>query len=297
LETVSHLRIASGILEAKVDPFGAELVRFMAAGKDLLWNGDPQVWSGHAPILFPIVGMLSKGKYRLNGKTFAMPKHGFVRTSLFAVVEQTASTVTLRLDESDETRAIYPYAFRLEIGFKLAGTALYVIARVTNRDAHAMPMSFGFHPAFCWPLPFGAERAEHRVTFANDEPAPIRRMNADGLLSSMARNSPVAGKTLRLRDELFVEDAIIFDDLRSRALDYGAEGTPTIALEFANLPDLGIWTKPGANFICLEPWQGYNDPEGFDGNLWAKPGIIGIAPAATREFSMIISIEGLPDDQ
>ena len=296
LDIDTRIHLSSAQLNAEVSPFGSELVRLTAGTNELLWSGDPAVWNGHAPILFPIIGMLNHGQYRLDGAEFSMPKHGFARTSLFDLVEQNQESVTLRLQDSHETRASYPFSFRLDIKFELTATALSVTARVTNLDARDMPVSFGFHPAFRWPLPFGAARSEHRVIFAVDEPAPIRRMDDHGLLRSAAYPSPVQGKTLRLNDNLFVDDAIIFDGLRSRALDYGADGTPSIAVDFADLPDLGIWTKPGANFICLEPWQGFNDPEGFEGDIWAKPGIVAIAPAATREFSMNISIKGLPND-
>ena len=294
----SRLTISSNRLLAEIDPLGAELVRLSTRdGHELLWDGDAAFWTGHAPILFPIVGMLNQGRYRLNDNIFAMPKHGFARSSLFELVDRSDHGVTLSIQDSEATRTIYPFAFRLDINFEIEGSALSVTASVTNRDAHPMPISFGFHPALRWPLPFGATRADHRVIFSSDEPAPVRRMNSAGLLDGAAQASPVVGRTLWLRDELFVDDAIIFDRLQSDALSYGADRFPQVVLTFANLPHLGIWTKPGAGFICLEPWQGYNDPEGFEGDIWSKPGIIAIAPGATQEFSMNMSVEGLADGQ
>ena len=223
-----------------------------------------------------------------------MPKHGFARNSLFDLVESSDGGATLRIQDSDATRATYPFAFRLDISFELSGPTLTVTARVTNRDVRAMPVSFGFHPALRWPLPFGGARSDHRIIFSSDEPAPVRRINAAGLLDPTAHASPVTGRILWLRDELFVDDAIIFDRLQSAGLEYGADDSPTIVMTFNNLPHLGIWTKPGADFICIEPWQGFNDPQGFEGDIWSKPGIIAIAPDTTWEFSMNISLEGLP---
>jgi galactose mutarotase-like enzyme len=213
---------------------------------------------------------------------------------MFEVVDRGDVGVTLSIKDCEATRAIYPFAFRLDLNFEIAGSALSVTARVTNRGTRPMPISFGLHPALRWPLPFGATRADHRVIFSSDEPAPVRRMNSGGLLDVAPHASPVIGRTLWLRDELFVDDAIIFDRLQSDALNYGADGFPTIVLAFGNLPHLGIWTKPGAGFICLEPWQGYNDPQGFEGDIWSKPGIVAVAPGVTREFSMSIAVEGLP---
>jgi galactose mutarotase-like enzyme len=226
-----------------------------------------------------------------------MPKHGFARNSLFDLVERSSNGATLRIQDSDATRATYPFAFRLDISFELSGPTLTVTARVTNRDVRAMPVSFGFHPALRWPLPFGGAREDHRIIFSLDEPEPVRRINAAGLLEPTAHASPVIGRTLWLRDELFIDDAIIFDRLKSAALEYGTDGFPAIVITFTNLPDLGIWTKPGAGFICIEPWQGLNDPQGFEGDIWSKPGIIAVAPGATREFSMNILLEGLPQAQ
>lgn len=281
---------------ADIRPLGAELVRLATReGHELLWDGDAGFWIGRAPILFPIVGMLNHGRYLLDGEYFAMPKHGFARNSLFELVERSDSGITLRIEDQDTTRAIYPFAFRLDIIFELVGASLRVTARVTNIGANAMPVSFGFHPALRWPLPFGATRAEHRLIFSSDETAPVRRLDAAGLLDETAHPSPVVGRTLWLRDELFADDAIIFDRLQSKALEYGADGGPAIAMAFPNLPDLGIWTKPGAGFICIEPWQGYNDPHGFSGDIWSKPGIIALTTGATREFSMNLAVLGLYD--
>jgi galactose mutarotase-like enzyme len=295
LASTPPLKISSDLLLAEINPLGAELVRLTTRdGHELLWDGDVTWWAGHAPILFPIVGTLNRGRYRLNDNTFAMPKHGFARNSVFDLVEISDGEATLRLQDSDASRAIYPFAFRLAINVELSGPALTVTARVTNRDVRAMPVSFGFHPALRWPLPFGGARDDHRVIFSSDEPAPVRRINSEGLLDPTAHTSPVTGRILWLRDELFVDDAIIFDRLHSAALEYRADDFPAIVMTFANLPHLGVWTKPGAGFICIEPWQGYNDPEGFEGDIWSKPGIIAVAPGITSEFSMNISIEGLP---
>ena len=77
------VRIASSGLAAEIAAVGAELVRLTdGAGRDLLWNGDPAWWTGRAPILFPIVGELRDGQYRLDGKTYLLPRHGFARRHL-----------------------------------------------------------------------------------------------------------------------------------------------------------------------------------------------------------------------
>ena len=286
LATISH-----GALAAGINPRGAELSRLTWNGQcELLWPGDANIWSGHAPILFPIVGMLADGQYRYEGQTYRLPKHGFARTSVFDIVALNPNEVRLRLEADAATRTVYPFEFRLDLIFTAAGNALSMRALVSNHGTGPMPMSFGFHPAFRRPLPFGGARADHAIVFDQAEPAPVRRINGAGLLLPEGEPTPVVGDKLLLRDSLFEDDALIFDALRSRRLRYGAGGTHSLEIAF-DLPYLGIWSKPGADFVAIEPWQGYNDPVGFAGDIRDKPGIVQVDPGDTRAFAMSITVK------
>ena len=154
-----------------------------------------------------------------------------------------------------------------------------------------MPASFGFHPALRWPLPYGGARADHRLKFDAAEPEPIRRIGSDGLLRPQSEPSPIEGDTLFARDALFADDAVILDAPHSRGLIYGAPGTPNLRVEW-DLPQLGIWTKPGAHYVCIEPWAGIADPEGFTGDIFTKPGIVAIPAGESRAFAMKIAPAG-----
>jgi len=289
--TADLATISSDRLSAAISTLGAELQYLTdGEGRDLLWNGDPAFWQGRAPILFPVIGLLEGGCYRLGGSRYAMPKHGFARHASFAIVDRAPDAATFRLAASAATRAIYPFEFQLDIRFSVADATLRVAAIISNGSADAMPASFGCHPAFPWPLPYGEPRGAHRIRFEHDEPAPIRRIDANGLLLPEPQPTPVAGDTLMLRDDLFIDDALIFDRLKSRRLSYEAPAGPRLEVEFADFPTLGVWTKPGAGFICIEPWQGFADPVGYDGDIRDKPGIIEIAPGESRELSMSISL-------
>ncbi|HWJ69923.1 MAG TPA: aldose 1-epimerase family protein [Sphingobium sp.] len=288
-------RISSAHLSAEISSLGAELQTLrMADGRDLQWNGDPAVWRGRAPILFPVIGLLEGGQYHFDGRHYAMPKHGFARDSLFEVAASSPQRVTFRLSASPATRAIYPFEFQLDIDFTLIERTLTLGAVIANHGERAMPASFGFHPALRWPLPFGQSRASHRIRFARDEPAPVRRIDQNGFLRPDPVASPVVGDILALRDDLFIDDALIFDRLTSRSLRYGAPAGPRLHVRFADFPTLGVWTKPGADFICIEPWHGFSDPVGFTGDIRDKPGIFEIAPGTTRSLSMSLSLEDDP---
>ena len=285
--STSTVSISTAALSAEISATGAELVRLQdRAGADLLWDGNPAVWNSRSPLLFPIVGEVKGNRLNVAGKAYDIGRHGFARTSTFALVGSDAASCTWRLESSDATRRQYPFEFRLDVTYRIEDATLHMEARVTNTGAAVMPASFGFHPALRWPLPYGKPRAAHEIVFERDEPAPIRRP-IDGLLSAAQFATPVRDRHLRLHDDLFEEGALVFDTLASRSVLYGE----AIRVDFPRMPHLGIWTKPGAGYVCIEPWQGHASPEGFDGELADKPGVIAITPGATESFGMSITLE------
>jgi galactose mutarotase-like enzyme len=176
------------------------------------------------------------------------------------------------------------------VRYTLNAGALSVTAIIHNPGDENLLASFGFHPAFRWPLPYGQARASHFIEFATDEPAPVRRLNAEGLLLPDGFPTPVSGRRLALTDALFQDDVIIFDALRSRSVTYGAPRGPRIRMDFPDTPFFGVWTKPSADFICLEPWHGVADGRGFRGDFSAKPGVFTVAPGAAFRIGMNITV-------
>lgn len=284
-------RIASDRLTAEISEDGAELRRLTdAAGRDWLWDGDPAFWAGRAPVLFPIVGTLAGDHFRWQGRDYALARHGFARRRRFAAVERDDDGLVLRLEDDAETRAAWPFSFTLDMIFTVRAATLTMTARVTNRGDGPMPASFGFHPALRWPLPGEKDKAGHVIRFDRPEPAPIRRLDAAGLLDPRPRPTPVDGDTLALDDALFAEDALIFDALESRRLVYRGPAGSQVAVDFQDMRQLGLWMKPGAGYLCIEPWQGHSDPAGFDGPLDEKPGMVIVPPGGQRLFAMAITI-------
>jgi galactose mutarotase-like enzyme len=284
--------ITNGAFTARINPLGAELWSLTdPQGREYMTDADPAFWTGHAPLLFPIVGALRNGTYRLDGRDYALPKHGFARTSRFTAIETLPNYVRFRLVDSEATRAVYPFAFAIDAEFGLAGATLAMRVTVHNTGERPLPFSFGFHPAFAWPLPDGGAKAGHRVVFARDEPAPVRRIDpASGTLRKEPEATPVTGRELVPDARLFEADALIWDRLASRSLTFAGETGPSLAIDFPDCPNLGLWQKPGAPFLAIEPWQGFNDPEGFAGELCDKPGIVILAPDAERRFRLDVTV-------
>jgi galactose mutarotase-like enzyme len=286
------ITITSGNLTARINPLGAELWSLTdAAGREFMTDADPAFWTGHAPVLFPIVGALHQNRYRLGDTHYELPKHGFARTSVFECTEHGAAEARFCLTDSAATRAVYPFAFALEMAFRLDGASLHLSATVTNTGDVPLPFSFGFHPAFAWPLPGGADKAAHYVVFAEAEPQPIRRIDGpSGLLLPEAFVSPVQSRTLMPDAELFEADALIWDELHSRSLTFGAPDGASLDIAFPDTPMLGIWQKPGAHYLCIEPWQGIADPLGYDGDFRDKPGVVILPPGEVRLFRMSVTV-------
>ncbi len=290
--TDDWIELKSGALTAAINPLGAELSSLTdREGRELMTDADPRWWTGRAPLLFPIVGRLAGDSYELDHRTYEMAQHGFARRRKFALVERTSGSLVLELAADDETRAIYPFDFRLTASFRLSDARLDITITVANEGDRAMPFSFGFHPAFAWPLPFGSPADRHHILFDEDEAADIRRTaTGTGLIAATTEASPVAGRKLVPDAAMFERDALIWDRLNSRGLLWGVAGEPNIRLEFPDTPWLGLWQKPGARYLCIEPWAGMADPLGFSGEIWDKPGIMRLAPAARRAFRLGIAL-------
>ncbi|WP_295558198.1 aldose 1-epimerase family protein [uncultured Hyphomicrobium sp.] len=289
--TADTLAISGPGLSAEINPLGAELWTLRDGdGRDLLWTGDAAFWSGRAPILFPIVGTVAGDTYRVGDTAYTLPRHGFARRRRFAPVEARADRVTLRLTSDDETRAVYPFAFQLDLAFAASGARLDIAAELTNTGGGPLPASFGYHPAFLWPLPYGAARAEHRILFEVAETASAHRPDAQGLIVPASRPAQLDGRTLTLDDALFADGALVLTELKSRSLTYGAATGPHLRITAPDTPHLGIWSMRTAPFVCIEPWQGYADPAGFEGEIWDKPGIVRVEPGARRSWRMGIEL-------
>ncbi len=286
-----RVSITSGALSAEIAHHGAELQSLKDAdGRELMSDGDPAYWRGRAPLLFPIVGRLNEDTLRLDGANYAMEKHGFARRSLFALVDQGDAHARFRLTDSSETRAMYPFAFALDAEFRLEGATLHMTVTVRNTGDVMLPASFGYHPAFAWPLPYGGGRGEHRICFENDEPAALCAITVDGLIDEKTVPTPVVGNAFKLTDALFENNALVWKELASRRLTYGAPGCPSLDIVFPDTAWLGIWTKPGAGFVCVEPWAGMADPQGYSGDFNDKPGVIRLGPGEARQFRMDVTL-------
>ena len=255
---------------------GAELrsLRDAESGDEFIWQRDPAIWAGSAPILFPVIGRLKDGGYTLDGTAHEIPKHGFARDMDFALVATGDASATFQLANSDATSAAYPFAFSLEVTFTLRGRTLAVDYRVVNCGDRVMPFALGSHPAFNLP---GVLEDWSIVFDAVEEPLCYRV--AENLLSSAPEPFAfLSDNSIALSGTIFDRDALIFKGIRSRRLQI-AHRERGVRLNFATggAPVLGIWAKPGAPYVCLEPWCGFDDTSEINADIMRKPGMLTLA--------------------
>lgn len=285
-----HFTISNGRVMATIKADGAELCSLKNAdGLEVLWQAGPE-WPRHAPILFPIVGRLKGDVLKHRGQTYPMTQHGFARDQRFGWTAREKTLCTLSLSDSPESRAKYPFAFRLDVSYVVEGDELVIGYAITNSGDEMLPASIGAHPAFHWPLKDDVAKEAHSIVFEKSEPAPIRRLDG-GLLLPEPEATSVQGDKLALSEALFARDAMIFDQIASHSLRYQAPGAPTITFAWDGFQQLGIWSKPsGAAFLCIESWRGYASPVDFDGEFSDKPGVMQIAVGETRSFTQRIGV-------
>lgn len=262
------ITIRSDELTVVINPFGAELHSIINQnGEELLWQGDPAVWSGRAPILFPVAGSFKNLQYRYNGVTYEMPQHGFARKREFRVGQQSESAASFILDTQEEN---YPFTYCLTATFALQGPALRVTYTVENKGEDDMYFGIGAHEAYACP-----EGIEHyHLEFPEDETL------TNHLLTGPLRNyetteMPLENKCLRLSPALYESiDTLVFADPKSRSVTLRKnDGSRFVRVDFDGLDNLLLWQKMGAKYFCIEPWTHAPEFIDHDGDITHKPGV------------------------
>jgi len=261
--------IKNSNLIAEIKHLGAELISLKTdLNKEYIWEGNPDFWGKHSPILFPIVGTLKNNSFHYDGIEYHLSRHGFARDMEFELVDKKENSATFSIQSSEETLKVYPFAFELQIIYTLEENNLDIEYKVINNGKSQMPFSIGAHPAFALPGKF----ENYSIVFEKDEPLEYYLLEND-LISNKTKKLEAQNKRIPLTYELFENDALIFKTLESNSLTILENENPVLRVHFEDFPSLGIWTKMNAPFLCIEPWFGYSDTNENSGNLFEKEGI------------------------
>ncbi len=261
-------------LAVEIDEHGAEIKKILYLEEDRLFDGNPKYWGKTAPILFPICGRLKDGIYTLNGKTYNMTPHGFARDKVFTVESKSETKVTFLLKSDEQTLEIYPFEFELRATYSLNDNALTVEYEAKNLSSDIMYAALGSHEAYS--CPEGIE--DYDLIFEKKETLKTHLIEGP-LVSKETKTVLLDGDTLPLKYEYFEIDALVFTDIKSRAVTLkNRNNGKTVSVSYPDCDYLLIWTKPGAPFVCIEPWSccpGFVD-DAYE--IAKKPGIKEIKP-------------------
>ena len=294
------ISISSNSLTASIDTMGAQFMSLRKGESEYLWQGDSNWWPRRAPILFPIVGVLKDGEAESAEGTISLARHGLARLNQFEVVEQSPSSVTLKLQSTEETRKAYPYDFELKLIFSVDGDTLTQSYKVTNPANVVLPFTLGAHPAFNIPIP-GVEAAsldQYHLSFTRSWTSYGPSITDEGLCDyTTPQRLIVDSDTLPLSWELIDrEKTITLEDVPDRRITLAANVEASseahgIQMDFEGFDYLGIWSAaPGCPFVALEPWCGIADTVDCDGIFEHKPGIISLEPGQSIAKTLSIKV-------
>lgn len=282
------ITIKNQSLTAVISTRGAELQSLTDGNnKEYIWQGDPAVWSGRAPVLFPICGGLKDDRYTLDGVSYSLIKHGFARNSEFEIVSHESDRAVFLLKDSAESYISYPFSFEFFVSFSLVDASLQVEYTINNLSDKTMYFSCGAHEGFA--LPDGIDGA--RVIFEKAEQHKNYKVT-EGLLDTKYEIIGDGSDTLTLSKEYFSIDAIVLPEIASRSLTLSsADGTRSIRVNFPDFEHLLIWQVCGADYVCIEPWSGL--PDIYGGSCFEiekKPSITALEPEQTLCFRHSIEL-------
>ncbi|MEB2775765.1 aldose 1-epimerase family protein [Algoriphagus sp. D3-2-R+10] len=288
-------KLESSKLSVEVNDIGIELssIQSLSTGIEYLWQGNPAIWSGQAPVLFPIIGALKGGFTFINGQKHSIPKHGIIRNSSKPTLKsKTASSLLFSLKWDEESLLLYPFKFELEIEFILKGKTLTIKHTITNHGEETMLYSIGGHPAFNCPLRDSEEYEDYFLEFAQPETDSTWMVEETGLIGLKQKKVLDNTAILPLHKHLFDDDALIFKHLKSKEvmLKHKDRGS-ILSVNFDDFDYLGIWAKPGAPFVCIEPWLGIADSVDSNQKFEEKEGLLKLEPDQSDVKIYSITIE------
>lgn len=284
-------------IEILVDSHGAELksLKSRITGREHMWKGDPAFWGRTSPVLFPFVGGVNNKEYRIGNKSFPMNQHGFARDMEFSLLSQSDKELWFCLSSDQETLGKYPYEFVLKLGYRLLEDGVLVLWQVENTGKEEMPFAIGGHPAFNCPIEEGKSQTDYLLYIDAKDQVVSTRLGSSGLATEEKDVYALSEDGfLPITKELFDKDALVIEHDQAKKVALCGQNKKPYLTVTMEAPLFGIWSPPGKNapFICIEPWYGRCDREGYKGELRDREWENVIAPGEVfrAEYQIQIAI-------
>lgn len=287
------IKLENEFLRVEINPLGAELNSLFDKrdGIEHMWKADAAFWPRKAPILFPCVGESRGGRVQIDGVDFPMGRHGFTRYQAFEPIGHSTEKAVFRLTENEETLRHYPYKFSFQVTYSLSGSSLIHHFEVTNSGKEKIGFQLGGHPAFA--VPFGDNGAYSDYEIRFDQAMTIDRhlLNGGGLYNGETRNVLNKANAIQLSYDIFNEDALVFKNIPSKSVwIQHKDGGKKLQVDYKVFPHLGIWSKPGADYVCVEPWIGCADNHDQPSDFYKKDSIVSLNPTETFTAAFTVAL-------
>jgi galactose mutarotase-like enzyme len=278
-----------------IESDGAEIrsLKDKVTNQEYIWQIKESVWGGSSPVLFPSIGKIKDDKISYKGKDYAMPKHGIIRNNGSLIFEKVSnSKCTFTLQSSSITLRQYPFKFIFQVQYELIENQLVMTYNIENRDTVPMYFSCGGHTAYACPLSDNVSLSDYVIEFPTQFDFLSDTLSPSLLLSERQRKIDTNRNVLSLSETLFNEDALIFSNinfdwvrLRRKNAEKG------VIIRFKDYPHLALWAKPGADYVCIEPWLGLPDRENESNDISQKSSYKMIDPNIKFSINIITEVE------
>ena len=162
--------------------------------------------------------------------------------------------------------------------------------KVENRDSVFIHFACGGHTAYACPLSENIKLSDYVIEFPNQLELKTSKLGVTGLLSHLKYEIKINEGILPLSDTLFNQDALIISDIECDWIRLRKKNEKKgIVVRFKDYPHLALWSKPFADYVCIEPWLGLPDREDESTDLTQKLTYKTIEPEA--KFSIAIETE------
>ncbi|MGL4980384.1 MAG: aldose 1-epimerase family protein [Fusobacteriaceae bacterium] len=285
------VRIENEFLIVEIEEKGAEVTRVISkkTGENYMWNKNPDIWNGVSPNLFPTVGKSIGDEIRYSGKTYKLGNHGFARHSIFGFKNKEETEVTFILDDSMIEENSFPFKFLLSINYKLEERELVTTYSVENPASEKTIFTLGAHPAFKMPFHKGKKMADYYIEFSDDTQLNLHEITSSATYTGKRTKFNLNDKKLDLAI-YDVANTYVFSNFKSEFVKLvEKESGDFIKVNIKGFRYLAFWKKSEGEFICIEPWIGKSDMDGFKGEFQEKEDMITIN--GNEQFEISYGIE------
>jgi len=286
-------KIENDKLQLAVKRYGAEIysIKSVQTGREFIWDANPKIWANHAPVLFPIVGALKDETYYYKNKPYSLPQHGFFRRNQnVELLDRTPDTLRFVLKSNTESLKVYPFEFEFITSYKLDDNEVVVSHEVINPANGELYFSVGAHPAFKCPINKNEDYNDYYLEFEKEENSKSWKIDG-GLIALEAEEVFKIPNVLNLHRNIFNQGALVFKDLKSQKISLKSrKSNQVVSISYEGFPFMGIWAKPQAEFVCIEPWLGIADSVNANKDITKKEGIIKLSGGETFRASYFIEI-------